>query len=144
MQKQPLSYRVPGTILHQSTYSSTVDSRQYTYLVRRRVGRLVEVDHSVPHVLLQLALQGGATARDGHVVRRSALEVIVVAEQQGPLGRVQSRLAGLGLDHELRGGLRGGAIVAVPFSLGLLRALLLLLDVACGQSKRARGFTLSL
>lgn len=103
------------------------------YLVRRRVGRLVEVDHSVPHVLLQFALQGGAPARDGHVVRRSALELIVVAEQQGPFGRVQSRLGGLGPDHVLRGGLRGGdAIVALAF-LGRLRALLLL-DVACGGS----------
>lgn len=102
--------------------------------MRRRIGRLVEVDHSVPHVLLQLTLQRGAPARNGHVVRRSALEVVVVAEQQGPLGRVQSRLGGLGPDHVLGGGLRGGAIIAFPFPLGLLRALLFLLDVACGGS----------
>lgn len=108
--------------------------------MRRRVGRLVEVDHSIPDVLLQLALQRGAPARDGRVVRRSALELVVVAEQQGPLRRVQSRLAGLGPDHVLGGGLgcECGAIIlsAFPFSLGLLGALLLLLDVALmGESK---------
>lgn len=111
------------------------------HLVGRRIRRLVEVDDSVPHVLLELALQRGAPAGDRRVVRRSALEVVVVAEQQGPLGRVEDRFGGLRPDHVLGGCLRRGAILLVH-DLGLLRALLLLLDVACDVRPWTREFPL--
>lgn len=108
-------------------YVYTTRHTHHTYLVRGRVGRLVEVDHAVPNVLLQLALQRGAPARDGGVPRRSALQLVVVPQQQRPLGRLQGRLLALRPHHVLRCRLRSrAAILVTPLRL----LALLLLDVA--------------
>jgi hypothetical protein len=57
------------------------------HLVRRRVCRLVQVDHAVLEVLLQRPLERRVPRGDGRVVARAHAELVVILEQQRPLGR---------------------------------------------------------
>ena len=88
-------------------------------LVRRRVRGLVQVDHTVPDVLLDLALERGAARRNRRVVTRAHVERVVVAQEQGPLRGVEARRRALRLDHKaIRGLLEEPGGVAGRFSLG--------------------------
>jgi hypothetical protein len=57
-------------------------------LVRRRVGRLVQVDDSRLHVRREISFEGAASGGDGSEVRRTDEELFVVFEEERPLGGV--------------------------------------------------------
>lgn len=69
--------------------------------VRGRVGRLVEVDHTRLDVALQVTFQGRATVRDRGEVRAADEKLVVVLEEQRPVGSVEFWAGVFGLDHEV-------------------------------------------
>lgn len=65
--------------------SSAVD----THLVRGRICWLVQVDAAIGDVVLEGPPQRGVASRDGRVVPCADVELVIVLQQQGPLGCVQ-------------------------------------------------------
>ena len=95
------------------------------HLVRRRVGRLVQVDHAILEVFLERPLERRVPVGDGRVVAGAHVELVIVLEQQRPLGGVERRRR-LRLDHKVD---------------RILRRLVLLLLLICeAAGGKARGW----
>ena len=80
---------------------ATPRPRSRSYLVRARVGRLVEVDDAILQVLLERPLERRVARRDGRVVPRPHGELVVVLEEQRPRRRVERGRRRARLDHVL-------------------------------------------
>ena len=68
------------------------------YFVGRGVGGFVEVGYSVANILEEGAAEGGVSAGNWGVVAGSDVEFIVIFQEEGPFGGVQSGGGSLGLD----------------------------------------------
>mmetsp|Transcript_944 Transcript_944/g.1207 ORF Transcript_944/g.1207 Transcript_944/m.1207 type:complete len:241 (+) Transcript_944:1720-2442(+) len=71
------------------------------HLVTGGVGGLVKIDYTVAYVVEDWALERRAAVRDRRVVPRADVELVVVLEQQRPLGRVELWRRLFGLDREV-------------------------------------------
>nr|PNR30199.1 hypothetical protein PHYPA_026515 [Physcomitrium patens] len=69
------------------------------HLVRRRVRRLVQIDHSIPHVIVKRPLQRRVPRRQRRVMPRPHVQLVVILQQNWPLRGVQRRGRRLGLNQ---------------------------------------------
>ena len=88
-----------------ATMACLLDTQDTTnpchYLVRGRVGGLVQIDNSISNVQLQRPLERRVPARDWRVVAGSDVEFVVVFQEKRPARGIKLRSDLLGLDHKL-------------------------------------------
>mmetsp|Transcript_13303 Transcript_13303/g.24656 ORF Transcript_13303/g.24656 Transcript_13303/m.24656 type:complete len:220 (-) Transcript_13303:166-825(-) len=71
------------------------------YFVRRGVGGLVQVDESIPHIVVNRPLKRCVSVRDGGVVRGPDVQLVKVLQQQRPFTGVKLRLLTAGGDRKV-------------------------------------------
>lgn len=91
-----------------------------------RIGRLVQVDDSIPDIIIKGAFERRMASRDRGVVTGADIELVVIFEEEGPFGGVEGRSMRLGLDEVM-----GGSLLVAKGREGVVgdEAFLLKLDV---------------
>lgn len=94
--------------------------------MRGRIGRLVQVDDSIPDIIIKGAFERRMASRDRGVVTSADIELVVILEQDGPFGGVEGRSMRLGLDEVM-----GGSLLVAKGREGVVgdEAFLLKLDI---------------